>query len=177
LTNWNYTARALVGAEVEKLPQHGLIFLSAYVFEEDADFDEMVSRGGIWLDGIVNTVIAKIAHNARRRNLDPIGPDRGDVIGYEIQGSGMFWWSDRGEAMDLIASYADIMIDPDTDLPELADKLVEAMIAVANEDAEGGVVAELLERIGNEVRSPLLDRWIATSSPRSTTCVVRRSSG
>lgn len=87
--NWDAVVRALVSGELEKLPQHALIFLSAYFFQEDADSDKMDSLGRIWVDGIVDMIMEEIKHRASRRNLGLIGPHRGDVIGYEIRGAGM----------------------------------------------------------------------------------------
>jgi hypothetical protein len=112
--NWADTLRALISGEVEKLPKHALIFLSLYAFEEDADSDEQELLGTIWLDGIVNTVADEIDRRARQRNLDLIGPHRGDLIGYEIEGFGMVWsaLSERGEATDLIAGHVDTTLTP-----------------------------------------------------------------
>lgn len=101
--------RASIQSEVEKLPRHALVFLSAHAFKKDANIDKDESLGSIWIDGIVS--------------LDLIGPHRGDAIGYEAQGSGMVWsvLSDRNEAMDLIASHCDALIDPEGDLFDLSD--------------------------------------------------------
>ena len=127
-SNWDYTVRALVSSEVENLPKYALMFLSAHVFQEDVDSDETEYLGSTWVDGIVDTAMNEINHHAARRNLGLIGPHRSDVIGYETQGSGMVWsaLSGRGEAMDLIASHVDTMIDPDADLSKLAGELVHA---------------------------------------------------
>ena len=111
--NWDDTIRAFVSGEVEKLPKHALVFLTAHVFETGAVFDESGSLGSICVDGIVKVVLEEINGRASRRNLYLIGPHRADVIGGEIDGGGTVWaaLSDRGEATDLIAGYADAMID------------------------------------------------------------------
>jgi hypothetical protein len=169
----------LVSGEVEKLPKHALIFLSAYAFEEDVNFDEVDSLGSIWVDGTGDTVMAEIKHRARKRNLDLIGPDRGDLIRYEIQGSGMVWsaLSDRGEAMDLIARHGETLIDPDGDLSELAAELVEAFIAAMNEDAQESVLAEFLKRFGNDVRSLLLDQDVLPSLDNMRNALIKQLDG
>ena len=177
--NWDNTIRAFGSSEVEKLPQHALIFLSAYALKEDADSDEAGSFGSIWVDGIVDMVMKEINHRASQRNLDLIGPHHGDVIGYEIQGAGMVWsaLSNRGEAMDLIASHADTMIDPDADLSGLAAELVEAFIAAANEDAEDSILAAFLDRFGNDVSSLLLEQDVLPSLDVMRGALIKRLGG
>lgn len=147
--------RASIQTEVEKLPKHALVFLSVQAFEEDADSDEEEAVGSIWIDGIVSLVLDEVTSRASRRTLDLIGPHRGDVIGYEVQGSGMVWTvlSDRGEALDLIASHCDALIDPEGDLSDLAGEMVEAFMAAAAEDDEGAVFSVFLEHFEDELRT------------------------
>jgi hypothetical protein len=162
----------VISGEVKRRPQHALIFLSAYAVEEHPDIDEEDFLGSIWVDGIIDSIMKQINQGASLRNLALIGPHRGDVIGYEIQGSGIVWsaLSDRGEAKDMIAGHVNTMINPNSDLSDLAAELVDAFIAAANEDAEGSVLTRVPRAISerNQVaatRTP--------SSPHSTTCVAR----
>ncbi|MGS4943930.1 hypothetical protein ACVDG3_00495 [Meridianimarinicoccus sp. RP-17] len=157
--------RASIQTEVEKLPRHALVFLSARAFEEDDDNDEDESLGGIWIDGIVSLVLDEVNSRASRRTLDLIGPHRSDVIGYEVEGSGMVWSvvSDRGEALDLIASHCDALIDPEGDLSDLADEMVEAFMAAAAEDDEGAVVSVFLEHFEDEVRTLVREKDVVPS--------------
>jgi hypothetical protein len=157
--------RASIQTEVEKLPRHALVFLSAQAFEEDDDSDEEESLGSIWIDGIVSLVLDEVNSRASRRTLDLIGPHRGDVIGYEVEGSGMVWsvLSDRGEAMDLIASHCDALIDPAGDLSDLADEMVEAFMAAAAEDDEGEVFSVFLERFEDDVRALVREKDVLPS--------------
>lgn len=152
--------RVSVQTEVEKLPRHALVFLSAQAFEEDDDSDEDECLGGIWIDGIVSLVLEEVNSRASRRTLDLIGPHRGDVIGYEVEGSGMVWsvLSDRGEAMDLIASHCDALIDPEGDLSDLAEEMVETFMAAAAEDDEGEVFSAFLERFEDDLRVLVRDK-------------------
>lgn len=83
--------RTSIQTELEKLPKHALVFLSVQAFEEDADSDEEEEIGSIWVDGVVSLVLDEVNARASRRNLDLIGPHRGDVIGHEIEGSGMVY--------------------------------------------------------------------------------------
>ncbi len=157
--------RASIQTEVEKLPKHALVFLSVQAFEEDADSDEEEAVGSIWIDGIVSLVLDDVNTRASRRTLDLIGPHRGDVIGYEVQGSGMVWsvLSERGEAMDLIASHCDALLDPDDDLSDLVEEMVEAFMAAAAEDDEGEVFSVFLDHFGDEVRALVREKDVVPS--------------
>lgn len=147
--------RGSILTEVEKLPRHAQVFLSALAFAENAESDKEECLGSIWIEGIVNTVLEDVNQRASQRNLDLIGPHRADVIGYEIEGSGTAWTvlSNRGEAMDLIAGHADAIIDPDGDLSELAEEMVDAFMAAAKESADGAVFLNFLDRFEDKVRS------------------------
>ena len=157
--------RASIQSEVDKLPRHALVFLSAQAFAEDTDSDEEESLGSIWIDGTVSLVLDEVNSRASRRNLDLIGPHRGDVIGYEVEGSGMVWsvLSDRGEVMDLIANHSDALIDPDSDLSDLAEEMVEAFMAAAAQDDEGAVFSVLLEYFEDDVRALLREKDVLSS--------------
>ena len=157
--------RAVAQAEIEKLPRHALVFLSANAVEQDGDGDQDEAHGGIWIDGIMSLVLEEVNTRASRRRLDLIGPNRGDAIGYEVEGSGMVWsvLSDRGEAMELIASHCDALIDPDGDLSDLAEEMVEAFMTAASEDGEGKAFAVFLDRFEGEVRALVKDKDVMPS--------------
>ena len=160
--NWDKTVRAFVSGEVEKLPKHALIFLSAHAFDEDGDSDENESLGSVWVDGIINTIMEEINAHASRRNLQLIGPHRADVIGSEIEGGGSVWsaLSDRGEATDLISDHVDTMINADADLAAVAATLADAFLSAAREDVEGGMLADFFDRFADDIRQMLLEKDI-----------------
>ena len=176
---WNDTVRALVNGELEKLPRYTLIFLSAHAFEISADIDEKGAVGSIWIDGIIEFVMKKINERASRRTLDLIGPQRGDVIGYEIEGIGMVWsaLSDRDETIDIISGHTNTMIDPEANLAFLAAEMVEAFIAAANEEAEGNVLSAFLERFADDVRSLLLEKDCLPSLEYMRAALIERLDG
>lgn len=153
------TLRAVIEAEIEKLPRHTQVFLSAKAIEDDFDMEED-ALGSIWLDGMVALIIVGVNSEASDRNLDLIGPARGDVIGFEIEGSGTVWsvLSDRREAMDLVQLHVDKLIDPDGDLSELAAEMVDAYIAAAREEADGTTVSEFFDNFEDQIRSLLTER-------------------
>jgi hypothetical protein len=171
--------RAAIQTEVEKLPRHALVFLSVRAIEEAADSDEEEDVGSIWVDGIVSLILDKMNARASHRNLDLIGPHRGDVISYEIEGSGMVWsiLSDRGEAMDVIARHSDALLDPNGDLSELAQEMVEAFMAAAAEDDEGAVFPEFLKRFEDQVRSLVRENDVVPSLKDMRAALLERLDG
>jgi uncharacterized protein (DUF2267 family) len=148
--------RAVIEGEIEKLPRHAQVFLSAKAIEDHPDSEEDMF-GSIWLDGMVDLIRDAVNSEASGRNLDLIGPDRGEVIGYEIEGSGVVWsaLSERGEAMDLVTSYFDEMTKPDGDLSGLAEEMVDAFIAVAKEETDGTVISEFFDNFEDRIREML----------------------
>jgi hypothetical protein len=168
-------ARASIAGAVEGLPPYAKVFLSGLAFDEDEDPDQNESLGCIWIDGIANLILRQVNEQAGQRNLDLLGPHRGDVIGYEISGSGTVWsaLSDMGEATDLIASHVNAMIDPDGDLAELADAMVDAYLATAEQEAEGAA-ADLLRHFDNQLRSLVLENDVLPSLRAIRTALLER---
>ena len=113
----------------------------------------------------MNAVIEAVNERACRRNLDLIGPHREDAIGYEIEGTGFVWTvlSDRKEALDLIGAHADTMINPDTDLSQLAEEMVEAFIIAAREDEDGAIFLEFFKHFEDEFRSMIREKDVLPS--------------
>src|SRR5262249_14044828 len=112
-----------------------------------------------------SAILEEVKRQASRRNLDLIGPDRNEVISYEIGGSGMVWslLRDRDEGMDLIAGYTDKMIDPDGDLSKIADEMADSFINAVKEqaeEAEGTVFAEFFERFEKDIRSLVREKEV-----------------
>jgi len=173
------TVRAGIVAEVEKLPKHAQIFLSALALEKDVNSDDEEFLGCISIDGIVNAVVEAVNERACQRNLDLIGPNRGDAIGYEIEGTGFVWsvLSHREEAMDLIGAHTDTMIDPDADLSQLAEEMVEACLIAAREDEERAVFIEFLEHFENEFRSMIREKDVLPSLQKMRTKLLEAWDG
>lgn len=177
--SFNDVVRASIETEVEKLPSHALVVLSAKAFEEHGDGDEEESLSSIWIDGTVSLVLDEVDSRASLRSLDLIGPNRGDVIGYEVEGYGMVWsiLSDRGEVLDLIASHADALIDPEGDLSVLAEEMLETFMAAAAEDDESTVFSIFLEYFEDEVRALVRDKDVLPSLEETRAVLVERLDG
>jgi hypothetical protein len=124
--------RAVILAEVERLPKHAQILLTTLAIEEDSKSDEVEWLGCIWIEGIAKLVTEAVNERASKRNLSLIGPDRADAIGYEIEGAGFVWSVlDRNVAMNLISDHVEAMIDPKADLSPLAEDMVEVFLVIA----------------------------------------------
>lgn len=171
--------RACVQAEVQKLPKHAQIFLSARAFEEASDSDEENNLGAVSLGGIVNTIMELLNERASRRKLDLIGPNRGDEIGYEIKGTGFVWsvLSGRDEATELIAGHADRMIDPKANLSAVADEMVEGFMIAAKDDPDGTILGDFLERFEKEIRRLLKENDVLPSLEDMRAGLVERLDG
>lgn len=154
--------RAAIEAELEKRPKHALVFLSAKAIDECPDIDQEEALGNIWMDGIVSLVLEQLNERASsRRNLGLIGPERGELVPYEVEGGGMVWGvlSERGEASDLVASHCDALLDPKGDLSELAEEMLEAFMAAAADD-DGTVLPLVLESFEDEFRTLAMEKDI-----------------
>jgi hypothetical protein len=159
---WGDTVRAFVSGEVEKLPQHALVFLSMKAFDEDSAMEEDQFLGSVWVEGIVNVIMDEVKQRASQRKLDLIGPHRTGAIGHEIEGCGVVWsaLSDRGEALDIIANHTDAMLDPDADLSELAAEMIEGWLIAAEEEldeARAPIVSGFFEAFGDKIRGMLTE--------------------
>jgi hypothetical protein len=157
--------RTHVLAQVENLPKYAQVFLSEFAFQEDIDSDNEKLLGGISIDEIVNTVTEAVNERACRRNLSLIGPHREDAIGYQIEGTGFVWsvLPNRKQAHNLIGAHVDAMINPNGDLSELAEEMVEAFIIAAREDEGGALFLKLLEHFDTAFRSMIREKDVLPS--------------
>lgn len=169
-------ARAVTQAEVEKLPGHALVFLTVHAIAEDATGEEWSDFGAIWVDGIVAIILDRVKDCAASRNLDLIGPHRGDVIGYEIEGSGMVWTvlSETGEMNGIIINHTDAFIDPAAVLSEVADEMVSAFILALAENEDRAVLSQFLECFTDQVRRMVLELDVLPSLEEARTSLVDR---
>lgn len=177
--NLDDIARSLADLEVVKLSGHALVLLSAHAFDERWDGDEDEAAGVIWGDGVVHLVMEEIDCLAARRNLDLVGPDRCDFVGYEIEGSGIVWsaLSERGEAFDLITSHAEELLDPDGDLSELAGEMTAAFMEAAREETTGTSVAEFFDNFGERIAQMLTEDDVLPALSDARSILLERMDG
>ncbi|CAJ0860759.1 hypothetical protein AMST5_01331 [freshwater sediment metagenome] len=160
---WEAQLRGMVQSELQKLPKHAMAFLSALAFEEEVDGDAEEFIGYISIDGVSKIIIQLVDERASsRRNLELIGPNRGDAIGYHIEGSGIVW-SVLDDASDTISGYVDEMIDPDANLSRLAEMMVDQFMIVLAEGDENTAFTALLERFRSDIRTLVLEKDVVPS--------------
>ncbi|MGT2430354.1 hypothetical protein ACU4HD_19565 [Cupriavidus basilensis] len=158
--NWDSTVRSFVSSEIEILPRHLQVFLSVYASEHGSHADEY-ELGSIWVGAIESVIMEKIAKKASRRNLDLIGPHRGDVIGYEVSSKGLVCSAIASADLlsEILASHVDTMIDPDADLSAIALEMIDAYMALISTEAESSPeLSEFLERFEDDIKTLLTEK-------------------
>lgn len=148
--------RAVIETEIEKLPRYLQVFLTVKAVEQSFNMDER-AFGSSWMDGMVDLIFEDLNTWAYSRNLGLIGPDRAEVIFYDLEGSGIVWsaLSDLGEATELARAYVDDLLDPESDLSGLAEDLVDAYVYAARDEAEGSIMSEFFENFDMSLREML----------------------
>jgi hypothetical protein len=130
------------------------VAFSEHVSGTEADFD-----GYIWIDAIAVVLMEEIQERATGRDLDMIGPNRADAIGYEVKGQGVVGstLSNKDEAFDLLSRHADAMTIP---IPTYLSWLVRWWIPLLllKEEADGSASSGLLEKFEDEIRTLLLEK-------------------
>lgn len=164
--NWDTTVRDLVSAEIANLPRHLQVFLSVYAAEHGSGNDEY-EPGTIWLEAIEAVVMEKIAERASGRNLDLIGPDRGDVIGYEVSSTGLVCsaLASAGALTEVLATHVDTLIESEADLSEVAREIVDAYIELVRAEAESSAanLTEFLECFEGDIKKLLTEKDVLPS--------------
>ncbi len=152
--------RSSIYAEIETLPRHAKVFLSLYAAER-TEHDAEYEPGSIWIDGIASLLVVEVSEKASRRNLDLIGPHRGDVIGSELSSEGIVCsaLSNADLFSEVLASHVDVMIDPEADLSSIAHELVDAYVGlIVNETESSMDLSELFERFGSDIKTLLIEK-------------------
>lgn len=168
-------AYGLIQTELDKRSPYALIFLSTKAFENDPDHHEDDCSGVIWPDGIVTLVTEELNDRASNRNLDLIGPDRGELVYYEVNTDGMVWsvLSNRGEASEILASHCDALLDPDDDLSDLATEMLDAFMAAAAEEEEGEIFPVILQYFEDNLRTLVMEKDILPALEGARTSLLR----
>jgi hypothetical protein len=159
------TVRAVILAEVERLPKHAQVLLSVEAVDEEGEIDEPGRLGCIWIEGIAKLVKEAVKERASGRNLHLIGPDSVEEIVSEFGGDGFVWSvlaDDSSVAMGLIRDHMAVMIDPKADLSSLADEMVEVFLAIAAEDEDSRAFGMFLEHFGGKLRPIIKEDAVAS---------------
>lgn len=104
-SNFEQVLDTVIAEALDALPRHALLFLSIYTRDDIGNDPDSI--GSISRDAIASAVLERVNQIASRRNLDFIGPDRGNVIPMEISLAGLAGeaLSDAGESSDFLSEY------------------------------------------------------------------------
>ena len=164
--NFDEVLDTVITGELEELPKHTLLFLSIYTRNDagDAgDANDPENIGGISRDDIAAAVLERVTQAASRRNLDFIGPDRGDVIPMEISLGGLIGeaLSHAGEESDFLSEYVDeLLAGGDDDIANISHALLERYMELLHEDEDGLLLAALRDRFEKDIRALVLEQDI-----------------
>jgi hypothetical protein len=157
--NFDDIIEAWLNEAVEKLPQYAQVFLTSHANAESEDefhdaIEAIEAIGSIDIDIVVALVVGQVQQRGLAGNLDMIGPYRTDIIASELVPQGMVWstLNDRREAFEIISGFTSEILDPEGDLSELVEEMVDAFIAAAGQDGND-VVDALLAYSGDELRT------------------------
>lgn len=161
--NFDEALDAVITGALEELPKHTLLFLSIYTRNDAGDAKDPENIGGISHDDIAAAVLERVEQAASGRNLDFIGPARGDVIPMEISLGGLIGeaLSEAGETSDLLSEYVDeLLAGGDDDIANISHALLERYIELLHEDEDGLLLSALLHRFEKDIRALVLERDI-----------------
>ena len=159
--NFEEVLDEVIAGALDAQPQHALLFLSIYI--RDDEDDDPDSIGSISRDDIAAAVLERVNQTASRRNLDFIGPDRGNVIPMEISLDGLAGeaLSDAGESSDFLSEYVDQLLAGDADdIAHVSHALLERYMELLREDEDGLLLSSLHDRFENDIRTLVLEKDI-----------------
>ncbi|MGE6531445.1 hypothetical protein ACQKEM_21000 [Pseudomonas sp. NPDC077382] len=161
--NFGDVLDAVIAGALDELPQHTLLFLSIYTRKDLDAENESDSIGGISRDDIASAVRERVSRAAARRNLDVIGPYRGDVIPMEISLDGLAGeaLSEVGEQSDFLSEHVDQMLEGGaSNISDISHALLERYVELIHEDEDGALLAALFDRFENDIRALVLGKDI-----------------
>ena len=157
-SNFEQVLDTVIAEALDALPRHALLFLSIYTRDDIGDAPDSI--GSISRDDIAAAVLERVNHTASRRNLDFIGPDRGDVIPMEISLGGLAGeaLSDVGESSGFLSEYVDQLLAGDAD--DISHALLERYMELLREDEDGLLLSALHDRFEKDIRALVLEKDI-----------------
>lgn len=161
--NFDEVLNTVITDALDELPKHTMLFLSIYTRNDAGDANHPENIGGISRDDITAAVLERVRHAASRRNLDFIGPARGDVIPMEISLGGLIGeaLSHAGETSDFLSEYVDqLLAGGDDDIANISHALLERYMELLHEDEDGLLLAALRDRFEKDIRALVLEQDI-----------------
>ena len=160
-SNFEQVLDTVIAEALDALPRHALLFLSIYTRDDISNDPDSI--GSISRDAIASAVLERVNQIASRRNLDFIGPDRGNVIPMEISLAGLAGeaLSDAGESSDFLSEYVDQLLAGDADdIAHVSHALLERYMELLREDEDGLLLSSLHDRFENDIRTLVLEKDI-----------------
>lgn len=161
--NFDEVLNTVITDALEELPKHILLFLSIYTRNDAGDANDPENIGGISRDDIAAAVLERVGQAASGRNLDFIGPARGDVIPMEISLGGLIGeaLSEAGETSDVLSEYVDeLLAGGDDDIANISHALLERYMELLHEDEDGLLLSALRDRFEKDIRALVLEQDI-----------------
>lgn len=161
--NFGDVLDAVIAGALDELPQHTLLFLSIYTRNDLDAENNSDSIGGISRDDIASAVLERVTEAGARRNLDFIGPYRGDVIPMEISLDGLAGeaLSEVGEHSDFLSEHVDQMLAGGaSNISDISHALLERYLELIHEDEGGALLPALFDRFENDIRALVLEKDI-----------------
>jgi hypothetical protein len=152
----------IVGA-IDKLPQHTLLLLSIYCINNLDKENDLDSSLCIYLDEIVYAVKESVDQYALRRNVEIIGPHRGEEITMEVNLDGLAGeaLSDAEETSDFLSEHVDLLLEGgDSNIEKVSHSLLERYVELINEDEDGFLLSALFKRFEKEIIAMVLEKDI-----------------
>lgn len=161
--NFEEVLDVLITEALDELPQHTLLFLSIYTRNDLDAESESDSIGGISRDDIASAVLERVTEAASRRNLNLIGPYRGDAIPLEISLDGLAGeaLSEVGEHSDFLSEHVDQMLAGGaSNISDISHALLERYVELIHEDEDGVLLQALFHRFENDIKALVLEKDI-----------------
>lgn len=161
--NFEEMLDGVIAGAIDALPQHTLLFLSIYTRNDQEEESDSDSIGGTCREDITSAVLERVTKAASRRNLDFIGPFRGDVVSMEISLEGLAGeaLSDVGEQSDFLAEHVDQMLEGGaSNISDISHALLERYVELIHEDEDGVLLQALFHRFENDIKALVLEKDI-----------------
>ena len=161
--NFEEVLDTVIAGALDELPAHTLLFLSFYTRNDTGVDDDPDNMGSISRDALAAAVLDGVNEAASRRNLDFIGPYRGDVIPMEISLDGLAGdaLSDAGEASDFVSEWVDqLLAGGADDMAHISHALLDRYMELLREDEDGRLLSSLLDRFEKDIKALVLEKDI-----------------
>lgn len=162
-SNFREILSTTINGALDALPKHTLLFLSIYARNDIDDADDPDGIGSISRGDIATAVLEGVEKIASRRNLDFIGPYRGDVIPMEISLDGLAGdaLSEADGQSDFLSEHIeDLLVGGEEEITHISHALLERYMELLHEDEDGRMLSTLLERFEKQIKALVLEKDI-----------------